>query len=238
MYQIALCEDRDEDRLKAKAAIKQVMKERGLAYAITDFWSGEGFLRHAKPYMFDIAFFDVEMRRINGIETAKRLRKIDHSVVIVFFTAHKDYVFSCFPAEPLQYLVKPLDYATFRQTLIKAIQKVDENKQQCYSFSFNGISYRIQLKDILYFCSRGRTIEVYCSSGNYKFYAKLNEIEKDPLLIGFIRSHQSFLVNLDHICRITNDEIMLFSGENLPVSKGRAKKVRDFFWEHVESVEI
>jgi two-component system response regulator LytT len=238
MYQIALCEDCGDDRLKAKATIAQVMKEAGVAYTITDFWSGEEFLRHAKPYMFDIAFFDVEMRRINGIETAKHLRETDRSVVIIFLTAYNDFVFSCFSAEPLQYLVKPPDYAMFKQTLMRAIQKVDKNKRQCYNFSFNGVSYRIQLKDIHYFSSLGRTVEVHCASGNYKFYAKLNEIEKDPLLIGFIRSHQSFLVNLDQICRVTKDEITLFSGETLPVSKNRAKEVRDSFWERVVSVEL
>lgn len=238
MYQIALCENCSEDRLQAKEAIKKVMSEAGLAYTVTDFWSGEEFSVHAKPYMFDIAFFDVEMRRINGIETAKHLRETDRSVVIIFLTAYADFVFSCFSAEPIQYLIKPPVYATFKQTLLKAIQKVDENKRQCYSLSFDGISYCIQLKDIHYFCSFGRTVEVHCASGNYVFYAKLDEVEKDPLLTGFLRCHQSYLVNLDQICRVTMDEVKLFSGEMLPVSKSRAKTVKDSFWEQVASVKL
>lgn len=238
MYRIAICEDCDEDRLQTKAALRQIMTEENATYSITDFWSGEEFIFHYKPYMFDIVLFDVKMRRVSGIDAAKQLRETDRSVVIIFLTTYSNFVFSSFSAEPIRYLIKPLDYNEFKPTMIKAMQKADENNRSCYCLTFGSATYRVPVKEIHYFCSVGRTVEAHCASDNYAFYAKLDDVEKNEYLSDFLRCHQSILVNPDQIRRITKEEITLFSGETLPISRIRAKAIRDSFLQRVSSMSM
>ncbi len=238
MYRIALCEDNDDDRAATKAALARVMDGAGLSYSVADFWSGEEFVFHCKPYMFDIVLFDVKMRRVSGIEAAKQLRESDRSAEIIFLTTYSDYVFSSFEAEPIRYLIKPLEYERFHEAMEKAIQKVDEKSRHCYFISFGNTTYCIPVNDIKYFSSEGRIVDAHCASGEYSFYAKLDEVEQTELLSGFLRCHQSLLVNPDHIRRITTESITLFSGENLPVSRVRAKAIKDSFFKRISNIEL
>lgn len=238
MYRIAVCEDNDSDRAATKAALSRFMSEENLQYAVTDFWSGEEFVFHNKPYMFDIVLFDVKMRRISGIDAAKKLRETDRSVVIIFLTTYTDFVFSSFEAEPIRYLIKPLIYEDFSEAMEKAVEKADENCRSCYCMTFGGAAFRLPVKEIQYFSSEGRTVEAHCDSGQYSFYAKLDEVEADELLTDFLRCHQSILVNPDHIRRITKESVTLFSGEQLPVSRVRAKVIKDVFFQRIANLEI
>lgn len=238
MYRIAVCEDNDADRAATKAALGKFMSEQNLQYAVTDFWSGEEFVFHNKPYMFDLVLFDVKMRRISGIDAAKKLRETDRSVVIIFLTTYTDFVFSSFEAEPIRYLIKPLIYEHFREAMVKAIEKADENCRSCYCMTFGGAAFRLPLKEIQYFSSEGRTVQVHCASGQYSFYAKLDEVEADELLGEFLRCHQSILVNPDFIRRITKESVTLFSGEQLPVSRVRAKEIKDEFFQRIANLKI
>lgn len=238
MYRFALCEDNDSDRAAAKAALDRFMSEQNLQYTVSDFWSGEEFVFHSKPYMFDIVLFDVKMRRISGIDAAKQLRRTDKSVVIIFLTTYTDFVFSSFEAEPIRYLIKPLVYKDFRAALLKATEKADENNRACYCTTFGTDVFRIPTNEIRYFSSEGRTVVIHSNSGEYSFYSKLDDVETDEHLSGFLRCHKSILVNPDHIRIINKEMVTLFSGESLPISRARAKDIKDTFFRLISNIEI
>ena len=98
MYTIAICEDIDKDRGILHKSIDKYFKDRGMTYKLFEYWSGEEFLNYAKPYVYDIVIFDVEMGKINGIDTAKKFRELDKTVIIIFVTIQAEMVFSSFSA--------------------------------------------------------------------------------------------------------------------------------------------
>ena len=61
------------------------------------------------------------------------------------------------------------------------------------------------------------------------FYGKMNALERrlpPPPRCRFLRIHQSFLVNFDHIKSIGSSEIVMADGTVLPISEERRKAVK------------
>ena len=76
---------------------------------ITDFFKGEDLVeRYSSGKDFDIVFLDIEMDKMNGIDTATEMRKYAPEAIIIFVSSHKNYVFDAFRCEAFHFLVKPI----------------------------------------------------------------------------------------------------------------------------------
>lgn len=226
MYCIAICENAVEDRAILYELLEKSFAQMNELYSVSRFTSGEDFLENMTPYQYDIVIFDIEMARINGIEAARRLREADKSVIIIFTTAHAGKVFGSFVAEPFQYLLKPLRYEQFFDTMQRAIKKIRTNNEKKFCINIGGTIYGIPVHQLLFLQSEGRNIEAVTAVKTYRFYGKLNVIEQETVLKRFIRCHQSFLVNPAHIQRIQNNVICLSNGTCIGISKGNVDKVK------------
>ena len=85
MYKIAIVEDEWESAENLTACFEKYTREYGVEFNITYFKNGFNFLDEYTPD-YDIVFMDVDMPQMNGLKTAKKLRMIDTSVVLVFVT--------------------------------------------------------------------------------------------------------------------------------------------------------
>lgn len=73
--QIAIVDDRAEDREELSACLENYMKKHQLDYTLTEFEDGENFLKAASQVNFQLVFMDIYMENMDGIETARRLRQ-------------------------------------------------------------------------------------------------------------------------------------------------------------------
>ena len=83
------------------------------------FRKSEEALQWAEQNPVDVAFLDIEMPLINGIELAKRLKQIDRNIRIVFVTAFEQYALQAFGVEAIGYLLKPYS----REDVVKELEK-------------------------------------------------------------------------------------------------------------------
>lgn len=226
MYNVVVCDDSREDRGRICSFVEQAFSELNEKFTITTFESAEAFLAETRPYMFDIAIFDVEMKDINGVEGARRLRIHDESVQIIFLTSHSEYVFASFSAEPLNYLLKPVKYAVLKQQLERAVRKIDTSKEQAFSFEVRGAIQRVPINQIHYFESQVRVVHLVSTEGERTFYDKLDNVAEDRRLKDFIRCHKSYLVNPAFISSVSNGRMLLTTDEELPISRSKFKEVK------------
>lgn len=238
MYRIALCENSEQDRLIISSYLKKRFFELSSAYQLSEFISGESFLENMEPYRYDIAIFDVEMEKISGIRAARMLRDADKKVVIIFTSVHAESVFSSFYAEPLNFMVKPVSYPEFRQVLDLALKKVEEVGKTSFTYTSSNALFSVPISQILYFESDKRVITVKMTEGSDSFYGKLGEIERNPVLSSFLRCYQSYLVNPDCVYRITNSSVVLKNGEELPISRGKAKLIKSLYMEYISGIKL
>ena len=233
MYNIAICEDNDQCLENLRACLGRFFEQANGGCRLSKYSRGDMFLRDLKPHAYDIVFFDVEMPGADGISVAKKLREVDKRVIIIFTTAHSQPVFSSFAAEPLQYLLKPLNYDSFESVMNLAVQKIEKDRRDCIILSFNNSIYKIPLREIVYFESRERTLLVHLTDREYTFYAKLNEIESRLENKDFIRSHQSYLVNMSFIRKIDKSNMLLSTGRRLDISRSKLKATKDLFMSYL-----
>ena len=84
------------------------------------FEKGCDALEWAKLHDVDVAFLDIEMPGMNGIELAKKLKEIDRNIRIVFVTAYEQYALDAFGVNAIGYLLKPYTREDVEEELTKA----------------------------------------------------------------------------------------------------------------------
>ena len=107
---ICLVDDNSTQLEFLKTLILKWSKETNTVVDIEIYHSAEEILFESNnSYPFDLMILDIQMNKINGIELAKRIRKVDKSVVISFLSGIADYVFEGYEVQAIQYLLKPVD---------------------------------------------------------------------------------------------------------------------------------
>ena len=237
MYRILVCDDKERCRAFLSNEIKDFFSKINKDYMLDYYSSGDQVLFHYKPGFYDIAFFDVEMQGTNGIETAKRVRGMDRNVIIIFATAHKDTVFSSFAAEPLTFLTKPLLHQEVEDALRRAMKQMDHARARKFVYEIQKNTSVIPVKDILYFESNGRKVDIVTLHSRITFYSKLDNIHQNSSVENFIRCHKSYLINPDYIMEIGNSGIELTTKELLPIRRGAYKELREQFFRYLSTMD-
>lgn len=128
---------------------------------------------------------------------------------------------------PSGYLVKPVNSEEFERVFRK-ISGWIQGKDAYYRFICDKIPRKVLLKNILYFKSSLRQVEIVCEDNIHLIYQKLNKIEQELAEENqnqFLRIHQSYLVNYNHIRCFGHNWVELQTGTRLPMSRGRREVV-------------
>lgn len=163
----------------------------------------------------DIVFIDVEMPKISGIECAQKIVDIDPKIIIIFATAHAEYMSDAFSLYAFDYLVKPFKIERIYQTLgrIKAIKDVQQEKgirkvirqdkglEKILLKNKEGISL-VDMSDIIIIQREERSTVIYTKDSSYTTSESLSEIEERLNKTLFFRSHKSYIINLAMINKI------------------------------------
>ena len=218
MLRIAICDDETDARDALRIQLEQVLIEES-EEIIYEFSSGVNAASWLEkhPGEVDILFLDVEMKGLNGMETAEKIRTFNDSLIIVFITGYSDYVFDGYRVGALDYIMKPVPRQRLQELLHRVRVKLDSEKAQTFTIKNIDGTWRFKLRDILYFYSDKRKVTLVTRNGEYPFYAKLDEIEKQ-LASFFVRIHQRYLVNPAAVDYLGGDSVTLGCAE-LPCSR-------------------
>lgn len=234
MLKIAICDDEIQFRRIVKKLLEEYLTDKKIEYSIDTYESGENLLENiVEVQEYNIMFLDINMVEVDGIETGQRIREYSKTVDIVFITAHIKYSLEGYKVGATRYLLK--DSETLGDTLKECMDYIMEKrayKSATKIFKFCEGNKEIFVKDILYVESRLHRVE-YHISGNadniYTQYSKLDEVERILEGCGFIRIHQSYLVNPAHIKSMKRYQVVMTSGDILSIPKDRYLGVEEAF---------
>lgn len=232
MIQIAVCDDEDGFLFLERKLIQAYMKKYGYQCQVDTFSSGIDFLKsdsNAEIKDYDIIFLDINMDKMDGIETAKQLRETGCKSYIVFVTAFITYALEGYKVDATRYLLKESDSLeqSMDECLDTIMQKMNyaENKE---TFTFLEGEKTLLLDEIVYIESNLHKLTFYLASPNsqdYSMYEKLDTIDDRLHLYGFCRIHKSFLVNLKYVQGIERYSAQLIEGicerSSLSISQAR-----------------
>lgn len=212
----------DDEKVQAELLEKYVQNwacEKEISVFIESFYNAESFeFSWSMDKKYDVLLLDIQMSGQNGIELAKKIRKEDNLLSIIFITAVIDYIQEGYEVSAINYLVKPIKEAKLHENLDRAINKIHK-EEKTILIEVDGALNRIIQKDILYIEAFAHSIDIYTTSGKYTTRKSISEIEKDLDENSFIRCHRSYIAGLKYIKKIGNNELEIDNGSIIPVSR-------------------
>lgn len=163
----------------------------------------------------DLAFLDIQMPEINGIDLA---RKITARTRIVFTTAYRDFAVEGFNVNALHYLLKPISYSEF----MKAVGRASSGRDEQPSFITVKSEYRqirINADDILYIEGLKDYIKIHIEGQQRPVLTLMSMKAVEAMLPSesFMRVHRSFIANTDRI-RVLEQGRIVYGDARIPVS--------------------
>lgn len=219
MLRIGICDDQPDARFSLRCALERAAERRKIELSFWEFSAGERLLNWLENHTgeLDMIFLDMEMGQLDGMETARRLRRQDEMVQIVFVTAYADHVFDGYSVGALGYLLKPAKAEALEDILLRASAALCRQADQHFLCRNGDSCCRIPLGKILYFYSDRRRVICVCQGKEYPFYGKLDQVEQE-LGGDFVRIHQRYLVRAGAVDRFGSGEVQI--GQTvLPISR-------------------
>ncbi len=222
-YNVAVCDDSAADRQYILRMLAEWAENSGHSVVVSEFSSSEEFLFHYEDKKeYDILLLDVEMGEMDGVALAKRLRRENETVQIIFITGYSDYIAEGYEVAALHYLMKPVKQEKLWAVLGRAVEKIKKNEAALYLES-GGDMFCIPLYQIRYVEVQHNYITVHGKT-DVTVKKTLSELE-EALNEDFFRVGRSFIVNLRCISRVTKTDIVLSDGTLVPLPRGAYEKV-------------
>ncbi len=174
----------------------------------------------------DVLFLDIDMPEMSGIE----FRKIAKSVPIcIFITAHPEFAVESFELDTLDFIVKPIKYNRFCQTVTR-IEDYLELKQKASLFEANiggDVIYikegteqiKIKLHDVLYLEALKDYTKIVTENKHYCVLSSLGLLIKENNFSTFIRIHRSYAIQKHYVSKILSNDVMLQNDFVLPIGR-------------------
>lgn len=234
MFKIAVCDDETYFQNCIKEILMTYQKEKGVLFEIDIFSSGAELISLGiNLAQYKIVFLDINMSELDGILTAKEIRKISNAIFIVFVTAFVNYSLEGYKVDAIRYILKHNENLT--ATVYECMDAIFEKMN--YKITWKEIRFlerckKVPLDRILYIESKLHKLEFFIMEDRlekYTLYETLDKIEKDFAENNFIRIHQSFLINMKYISNIKRYCLTLNNGAAFHIPRARYKKVEAAF---------
>lgn len=210
---------------------------------ITKGFSRRGILIHALPathpddllsyanqgILPDMILFSHEVYANKLLNTFLFLKEQKHSIIFILtkysdsinISIEEDYHFLLHPFYEASLFSQHESQRELWNCVCKAYDLISSDKNT-FAYYHRPIYHSTPLNHILYFASEGRCIRMITRNGSDSFYGRLNELDESLHLKNcrFIRVHQSYLVNEKYIVSYDRKNVILATGQILPISKG------------------
>lgn len=200
MLRIAYCDDMKKDRDNIMVSLGQIEDKWGEEFDITSFSSGESLYEDIAKNHYDIILLDILMNGINGIETATRIRAMGEEALIIFISSYDERVKELFKLGTIDFLDKPLQTEELEEALLHASSILKKDEAVYFTFSKNGSTQHIPVKDIIYFENYKNEVILHANKADIRFYDSMKSVwKKLQSSDRFIMPHRAFIFNLGFV---------------------------------------
>lgn len=231
MY-ILICDDNSQEREIFTNLINDYFSDKSFNYDINCYKNGKSLLYDIEDgKQADVIFLDVYMDEILGIDVARLLRDMGYKGEIVFITGTADFAIDGYDVGATGYLLKPCSYGKLCTVMDRIMQNFDLD---LYSIRQRNSVIRLKLNSILYVESVNSKCILHSDTGeNYIIYKRLNEIQNELNDDRFLRCHQSYLVNMNHIQQ-ADKNFTLNNGDTVNIRQRELKNIKELYFDYIK----
>lgn len=231
MIRIAIVEDDAHDMAWLKECLRKYEEEKKLKFSILEFTDGEDI---AVDYTadYDLILMDIEMRFMSGMNAAEAIRAADQDVVLIFITNMPQYAIQGYKVNALDYILKPVSYFSFSESMNKALKKVKNGNRKYAVISARSGKMRVPVDQICYVEVLDHTLIYHTTEGEIQAKGTLRDAEKELDSENFFFCSRCSLVNLDYV-ESYHGSTVLVNGESIQISRGKRKLFLDALNEYM-----
>jgi len=166
---------------------------------------------HLSKKQVDLLFLDINMPGLSGISFA---RSLTVSPLIIFTTAYPEFAVEGFELNALDYLVKPFSFERFLKAVNRAQKRLqDQNPENESSrkivLKADKKIYAVEFSDICFIEGLGDYIKIHLTDKVLVVHHTLKSILESLPVVGFMRIHKSYVVNLRKISFIEGNQVRI-----------------------------
>ena len=150
-----------------------------------------------------------KMPKINGMETARRIRAVDPGVVLVFITNMASYAIHGYEVGALDFITKPVTWFTFQLRFRRAVERAAMRKDEEFLLAGRDGVEKIQVRDIYYVEVQNRMLYYHTKRGTIELRGTMKSAEETLFPHHFAKCNHWYIVNLAHVKRITKDTVIV-----------------------------
>lgn len=222
MIHIGICDDEKYMSDNIRKMVSGFFHRKNMEIEILQFSSGEELLKFDK--VIDLLFLDIQMKSMNGMETARKLREGKFKGFLIFITVLKEMVFDSFEVQAYDYLVKPVEERRFEKMMERLLTSMGSAKESNLLIQRGYESSIISLEDIIFCEVINRKVYLHLTSSEVvDFYERIENLET-RLDDRFFRCHRSYLINLKYLKSFKDGTAYMENGSEIPVSRLRSRE--------------
>jgi two-component system LytT family response regulator len=235
MLHSIIIDDESSGLKSLELLIKEFCPDLKVVATSTDSVAGVDLINDYRP---DIVFLDINMPDLNGFDVLKKLEY--RNFHLIFTTAHQEYALQAIKQNAIDYLLKPIDLDDLNKAIEKVKGRIKQNEKMPDILSLlkelneaNHSKITVPTKtaielvspdEIMYIEASSNSSVVTFTNGKQVSSSKsLKDFESNLCKedIGFIRIHNSFIINVQCVSKYLKEDggYVVINKKNIPVSK-------------------
>ena len=200
---------------------EKYQQEKNCHFQITHFSDGDEIALGYKGG-YDLILMDIEMTFMDGMSAAEEIRRADPEVLIIFITNSPQYAIKGYAVQALDYILKPLSYYAFCQRMNYVRELLGRRQKHFLTVPCAGGVQKLDASDIYYVEICDHDLLFHTKQGEVHSTGSMRDVEQKLPPENFFRSSKAYLVNLEHVDGI-QDEDAIVNGERVQISRAKRK---------------
>ncbi len=203
---IVICDDEKTYANDIYRNVLHFLNEKSIQATVDTFFDSRFANEDAASY--DIAFLDIEMQPINGIDTAAILREKNPNIILFFITAYTQYLDDALDLNAFRYLSKPLDGKRLFEGLTKALEKIDVTDKK-FTVEADHTIKIIKASEIILVEIDGKNTRITTLNGVFHSKNNISYWKENLTMSFFYQTHKSYIINSNFITDYSKNSVTL-----------------------------
>ncbi len=226
MLLLAIVDDEKKDSEALSALVTEYFHHHNKPFLLRTFNAPLDFIRSTEN--FDIVFMDIRMDKLDGLEVARIMRKINPGSALIFVTHMAQLAIKGYEVDALDFIVKPADQFSINYVLDKAIKRLENTSSTLVAIKTSEGIVSLFSNDIQYVEVFDHNLVYHTTKGVYNVRGRLSDVLKKLDPRHFVMCNRSFVVNLRYVSSASGD-CLTIEGAKISISKSHRKEIMQHF---------